>query len=154
MTRLNGEYHYTECGLDFVYLANGYRFVDSQKGRQVVIEGIDELHKVIGKFLVNNRKVLSGKDFRFLRHEMSMSQDVLANLLEVSEQSIRNWEREKTNNIPPSAAALIRLLYRECIGGNNQIKAILEKIANLEEEIDRKVVLETTDDGWQLQDAA
>lgn len=146
----NDDYKYTECGLDNIYLANGYKFVDGRRGREVVIEDIDGLHKEIGKFFVNKRKLLSGKEFRFLRHEMLMSQDVLANLLEVSEQSIRNWELEKTNNIPPTPAMLTRLLYQEYIGKNKDVRRILEKIADLEEEIDNKVTLEATDNGWQL----
>ena len=154
MTKVNGEYLYTECGLDNIYLANGYDLVDSSRGRHVVIQNIDGLHKTIGRFLINERKELSGKEFRFLRHEMLMSQDTLANLLEVSEQSIRNWERQKTISIPKPSEALIRLLYQEHIGGNVKISSILKKIAELEEEIDNLVTLRLTNEEWQLADAA
>lgn len=154
MTKVNGGYLYTECGLDNIHLVNGYDLVDSSRGRHVVIQDIDGLHGMIGKFLINARKDLSGKELRFLRHEMLMSQDTLANLLEVSEQSIRNWERQKTISIPKPSEALIRLLYQEHVGGNEKISSILKRIADLEEEIDHQVTLKLTNKKWQLADAA
>lgn len=154
MTKVNGEYNYTESGLDNVYLENGFEFVKSLRGRHVVIGDLDGLHEMIGTFLINNRKDLSGKEFRFLRHEMVMSQDTLAKLLDVSEQSIRNWERQKTVGIPPTAQALVRLLYQEHIGANEEISGTLKRIADLEEVIDQTVALRATKKGWRMADAA
>ncbi len=133
-------YHYTESGLDYIHLADGFQFVDSDRGRQLVIEDIDGLHQAIGKMLVTNKKNLSGKEIRFLRQEMLMSQVTLAKLLEVSEQAINRWENGKTG-VPKPAEALIRLLYREHIntegpGGESDIRKSLKRIADLEDEID------------------
>src|SRR5580693_2202000 len=59
-------YHYTESGLDSVYLQNGYEIVTSRKGRGVIIEDIDGLHKAIGQDIVGNKKKFRGKEFGFL----------------------------------------------------------------------------------------
>ena len=40
-------YHYTECGLDYVYLVNGYTWHQTPYGRGVSIEDADGLHDAI-----------------------------------------------------------------------------------------------------------
>lgn len=88
-------YHYTECGLNNIYLVNGYKFIETPRGKSVSINDIDGLHKAIGLLLVTSKKDLSGEEIRFLRLELLMSQNTLAKLLGVSEQAIRRWEKGK-----------------------------------------------------------
>ena len=146
------EYHYTECGIDDVYLVNGFEFVDTPQGRRVIITNIDRLHEVIGEFLVNKKRDLNGSDLQFLRHEMLMSQAVLAGLLEVSVQTVHRWESRKTDISKP-AESLVRLLYGEHIGRNNKTHALLKRLADLENEID-ELRLEETVGGWGVKRAA
>ncbi len=150
-------YHYTECGLDNVYLANGYDIIESPRGRQVVISDIDGLHSAIGRFLIDEKKDFDGNEIRFLRHEMVMSQALLARLLDVSEQAINRWERGKSNINKP-AEALIRFLYAEHLNDNapDGIRKTLRRIAEIEEKIDvglrfhHKTGGDTADDDWKL----
>ena len=129
-------YHYVECGLDDVYLMNGYERTQSARGTSVAIRDIDTLHRAIGEYLCRQKKDLSGKEIRFLRREMLMSQATLAHLLEVGEQTVHRWETEK-NNMPKAAEALIRLLYTEQTrSGRVSIRDRLKRIADLEDEID------------------
>ncbi len=152
-------YHYTESGLDNVWLASGFEFVEGSGGRrQVVINDIDGLHNGIGKMLTGSKKDLTGKEIRFLRTQMLMSQGALAKLLEVSEQAIHRWEKGKTGQVPKPAETLIRLLYRESIkqvGGPQTLKAMLMTFAELENAIDgKKLTARKTDNKpWQLSAA-
>jgi putative transcriptional regulator len=139
-------YHYTESGLDNVYLANGYEFVEAPGGRTLRITDIDGLHEAIGRTLTIDKKSLSGREIRFLRNEMLMSQAMLAKLLEVAEQTIFRWEKGKAE-IPKPAEALIRLLYREHIRDKAGIRRSLERLADLEDSLDR-ISLRRTDRGW------
>jgi len=143
-------YHYTECGLNNIYLLNGYQFIDTPRGRAVSIKDIDGLHRAIGLFLVTTKKDLMGDEVRFLRHEMLMSQYTLANLLGMSEQAIRRWEKG-TVTIPKPSESLLRLLYREHVNDQNgKISTILKKIADLEEALNNKDILfKDTSKGWQ-----
>jgi putative transcriptional regulator len=144
-------YHYTECGLDNVYLADGYAYVEGAGGRYVKITDIDGLHEAIGRFLIANKKNLSGKEIRFLRQEMLMSQATLAKLLEVAEQTVLRWEKAKAD-IPKPAETLIRLLYREHVKdkGSGSIRSKLEQLADLEDQIDGcRVALRQSNRGWQ-----
>ena len=146
-------YQYTECGLDNVYLVNGYEFVDTPRGRQVTIKDIDGLHKRIGS-IVSEKENLSGKEVRFLRHEMLMSQSTLAKLLGVSEQAIRRWENGKSQ-VPKPAEALIRLLYEETTGHpQGDLKKALRRIADLEDVLDGMMTLRDTKRGWEQVEQA
>ena len=146
----NNLYHYTECGLNNIYLVNGYNIIETKRGKAVSINDVDGLHRVIGMFLVSLKKDLSGEEIRFLRHEMLMSQNTLAHLLGVSEQTVRRWENGKIN-IPKPSESLLRLLYREKINTKNgKVSTILKEIANLEDKInDKEIVFKDTLKGWK-----
>lgn len=133
------DYHYTESGLDNIYLVNGHRFVDGPRGRQIIIEDIEGLHRAIGEMLITCRKNLSGKEIRFLRQELLMSQATLAKLLGVSERAVLRWEKGKTGQVPGPAEAAIRVLYRESLdeGGSEPgvMRSMLRRIAEMEDEL-------------------
>lgn len=133
-------YHYTECGLKSIYLVGGHEIVESPTGCHVTIKDIDGLHKVIGQCLIYNKKDLDGDEIRFLRHELGLSQTLLANLLDVSEQAINRWERGKSNINKP-AEALIRVLYAEHIKDKGGIKRMLRRIVDLEDQADETLTL-------------
>lgn len=147
----NGEYHYIESGLDSVYLVNGYEIVETAGGRSIVIQDLDGLHQAIGRILATEKKRLNGKEVRFLRTEMLLSQSVLARLLQVDEQTVARWEKDRYGISGPADATL-RLLYLEHIGGNEKISDLLRDIADLEDDIDRacRFSLEETSAGWDL----
>lgn len=143
-------YHYTECGLENIYLLNGFKFNKTERGIAVSIHDIDGLHKAIGLLLVTSQKTLSAKEIRFLRTELLMSQTSLGRLLGVSEQAVRRWETAKTM-IPRPSEYLLRLLYREHVHNqNNEISRLLKEIADLEDKINTKqLVFVDTQQGWQ-----
>jgi DNA-binding transcriptional regulator YiaG len=149
MDMSTSEYHYTESGLDSVYLVNGYELVEGKNGASLIIQDIDGLHNAIGRLLVTEQKRLSGKDIRFLRTELLLSQAVLAQLLQVDEQTVARWEKGKTK-IPGTADATLRLLYLEHIGGNEKISDLLRRIADIDDDMDRRLTLEESDTGWDI----
>lgn len=147
---MHSPYHYTESGLNNIYLLNGYKVIDTPRGKSISVHDIDGLHKAIGWFLISSRRDLSGDEIRFLRHEMLMSQDTLARLLGVSEQAVRRWERGKID-IPKPSESLLRLLYKEHINDRDgSVSAMLKKIADLEEKINgNKILFKDTPKGWK-----
>ena len=146
-------HHYTESGLDNVYLVNGFDVVPSPAGQSIIIQDVDGLHNAIGRFLIRERKVLSGREIRFLRHELDISQNTLARMLDVTEQTVRRWEQEKLP-IPRAADALLRSLFAEKIGGDGKISSILARIADIEDEIDRSLRFEESGNEWDVVDEA
>lgn len=143
--------HYTGCGLDNVYLVNGYTEKETPYGHAVAIEDLEGLHRAIGKFLVCNKRHLTGKEIRFLRHQMEMSQRSLGEVVGKSEQQVGNWEKGKSR-IPKSDDTLVRTLFLEYIKEKSEIRSLVQKINEIEEQEQRQFCAEL-DDGWHLKTA-
>jgi DNA-binding transcriptional regulator YiaG len=124
-------YHYTESGLDNIWLLDGYEWHQGPSGPKLKIRNIDGLHRAISRALVEKKGVITGKELRFLRHEMLLSQAQLAALLQITEQTVHRWEAGKSE-IPKPAETLVRLLYSP-VEGN--LQPTLRKLAALDQDI-------------------
>jgi putative transcriptional regulator len=144
-------YHYTECGLDYIFLRNGFETIPSPRGQRVHIHNVEGLHRAIGEMLVSEKKHLDGKEFRFLRHELNMTQQNLASLLGIDVQALARWEKEKTKVIPGPAQRVIRLLYSEKMGGNQEICLPLQRLAELDEMIPEEPEIDFRQDNEEWQ---
>jgi putative transcriptional regulator len=145
---MKGLYHYTGCGLPSVWLRNGYIVRDTEYGKAVAIHDVEGLHKVIGLHLVDRKPVLSGTEVRYLRKELDLTQARLAQFLGVSENSIRGWENQRTRIAGP-AERVLRILYREHVAGDVLVRAVVDRLANLDRSHARKLELEDTESGWR-----
>jgi len=103
-------YHYKMCGLDDVYLLNGFAVKETSYGSGVTVSDVDGLHRAIGFLLINERKALSPKELRFLRKEMGLTQAELGLRIGQSDQQVARWEKGECI-IPGPAERLIRILY-------------------------------------------
>jgi len=138
--------HYKACGLDDVYLVNGFtrEMVDGEE--YITIADLDGLWKAIGLCLVSERKVLAPKELRFLREHMRMTQAELAAKIRVSDQSVARWEKGAVR-VPGPADVLIRLLFlasdiaqpegERVLDG---INALLDGIVAYDEDVPNQVV--------------
>jgi len=128
-------YPYAECGLDYVYLVNGFKFVKTADGESaVVIDDVSGLHKAIREDLVAAARPLSNKEFRFLRREMDVSQRQLATVVGVDEQTISMWERGNSP-IQRSAELLLRAWVREYDTGKPAVREMTERFNALDREL-------------------
>lgn len=122
---LNGieKWHrYIECGLDNVYLKNGFHKVESNGQITLIVDDQPGLHLAIGKRICNQR-FLTGDEFKFLRKEMKMSQNRLGAVLGVTENMVSLWERRSA--IPRHALAMVKAMYMEYIRESYQITTLL-----------------------------
>lgn len=141
--------HYTSCGLQNIWLKNGYDVIDTGYGKATSIHDLEGLHTAIGLLIAENKPKLSGAEVRFLRKELDLSQVHLALLLGVSEVTVRGWENHRTKITKP-ADKLLRILYIEHAKDNKEIKAFFERLSHLNrEEHSRKIELEETQSGWR-----
>jgi transcriptional regulator with XRE-family HTH domain len=105
-------YHYTECGLDNVFI-EGMEVLQDHAGEETLeIPAIGMLHSVIAESIVMLPSKMSGKELRFLRTEMGLTQEKLADVLKVTLLTISRWEREESP-IKDTAEMLIRLMAVE-----------------------------------------
>lgn len=148
-------YHYKACGLDNVYLMNGFYFEETEYGIVTSFEDIEGLHAVIAHRLVNHDHELSGKEFRFLRKELELSQKEVARLLGCGEQQIGRWERGE-NTVAGAADRLVRVLYQENYSKNPHVRNLLERIATLVQEeeqmqlADSNLYFQRDSDEWKF----
>ena len=148
MTRL----HYTMCGLDDVYLLDGYSYEETSRGRRLRIEAQDELHKSIGRWLVQLNRGLTGKELRFLREEVNLSQANLARLLGESDQSVaRREKREDPFKNPTTQERILRYLYDQIkLETKESLCEFLNAMADADNRPREDVSFESSDDGkWQ-----
>lgn len=89
------QWHYTQCGLDHVIIETD--LVTDDAGEDVIsIPAIGMLHRVIAEGVINAKGLLTGREFRFLRTEMGLTQDELARFFHRDSQSIARWEKGET----------------------------------------------------------
>ena len=141
--------HYRECGLDDVFLVSGYRREETPYGAAVVIEDQDGLHKAIAHHLVTGRKLLSGREIRFLRKRMDWTQADLARLIGVDAQTVARWEKGESR-VPGPADRIIRVAYREFADDPVGVIELLKELEAADAAIPDRRLFEETPSGWKV----
>lgn len=107
MTRL--DYRYDECGLDNVILV-GLEVCEDDVGEEVVtLQNIDGLHRAIVEGIAKKQSGLNGRELRFVRTELGLTQAELAAVISKDVQTIGRWERGEFP-IDPTADTVVRVL--------------------------------------------
>ena len=88
-------HHYTDCGLDNVWLHNGFTEKKTAYGNAVSVVEADDLHEKLALSLTEKQGRLTGKEFRFLRTMLCLSQGSLAVMMGATEQSVSLWVIKK-----------------------------------------------------------
>ncbi len=130
-------YHYTECGLDNIYLINGFKEADTEYGKAFSVLNVDGLHKAIGLSVTEEPRPLCGDEIRFLRKELDLSQKKLGLIMAVKDQTVARWEKDQVS-IPQPSDILLREYYRETILADGNLTTMI----NLFTEIDRELVMQ------------
>lgn len=149
-------YRYTECGLDDVYLMNGYSECETPYGKGVSVEDADELHEVIARKLSLSKANLEPKEVRFLRKMMDLTQSELAKLLRCDAQTVARWEKGQTDKIPGAAEIVLRLIYLSHDNKEIDVHKIVADLAELDQStaVESSTYEKTEDGTWQLAKAA
>jgi DNA-binding transcriptional regulator YiaG len=141
-------YHYPQCGLDDVFLLNGYARHQTPYGDGVTVENVEGLHEAIAQHLCLNKAFLNGKEFRFLRKLLDLTQAELGVALGCDVQSVARWEKGKTD-INGAADKLLRLLYLTSREGKVDAAELIKSISALDAKITDRQVFEDTPEGWK-----
>ena len=144
-------YHYRTCGLDDVYLLNGFSVEDTDYGRGVSVHNVEDLHRAIGWHLICDKKPLSAREFRFLRKQMGFTQDQLAKRLRVDVQTVARYEKEQAA-IPGAVDAILRVLYAFYLIPEDQrmqvLTGVIDELEDRENSVNRTMYFRQTNDGW------
>lgn len=104
-------YQYSSCGLENVFLKNGYTIKETPYGPAVSIDDIEGLHRAIAHDILRQRTPLTGQQFRFLRKEQDLTQAEMAAILGVTEQTVAAWEKQKKEPVQVMTDISMRAYY-------------------------------------------
>ena len=124
---------YETCGLDNIWLVDGFEIVRHADEELIQPEDVEGLHKAIALHLVRFRKSLGGREIRFIRRAIDMTQGELAHGLGVNVQTVARWEKDKVN-IPGPEDRLLRITTILAVSNAESFaRLILEMPKNLDE---------------------
>lgn len=107
MTRL--DYRYDECGLDNVILVGLEVCEDDVGESSITIRNIAHLHREIVHGIATKKTGITGRELRFVRTELGLTQAELAAVVSKDVQTVGRWERGEFP-IDPTAETVIRVL--------------------------------------------
>ncbi|HEY8709343.1 MAG TPA: helix-turn-helix domain-containing protein [Burkholderiaceae bacterium] len=136
-------YHYTQCGLDNVWLENGYEIKSTPYGKASAVHDVDGLHALLAAKLVEKHGALTGKEFRFLRAWLSMTQEALAQMMGVTEGALSLWERKDA--VPSLNEKMLRLMVLARTDGNATVHDAVERINTMHKLVNQKYVVSEHD---------
>lgn len=145
-------YHYSECGLSYVHLLNGFRVEVIDGEEYTSIDDMSGLHKTIAQAIVDCNRPLTHEEFKFLRIELNVSQKMLGTRFGIDEQTIARYEKGQTK-IPRTTDVALRTLYMESQEKNNPVSYFLDLLADTEAKAaaqDIKLMLEEVGDHWEV----
>jgi DNA-binding transcriptional regulator YiaG len=155
LAEMTDGYHYTACGLDYVYLINGYTEHETPHGTGVSIKDARRLHEVIARDVVTSGWPLRGQEVRFLRGMLKLSQEGMARVLGQKRGSVARWEMASNKAIPPVADRALRFFYALKADGNETAARLVELVAEIDDlehqmHVLRTMSLEETDRDWKI----
>ena len=101
-------FHYRACGLDDVYLLNGFELEETEDGQVVTIHNIDGLHDAIATGIIMLPRPIRPREFRFLRKTKDQTQAELAQELGVDAQTVARYEKDQAA-IPAPTDFMLRV---------------------------------------------
>jgi DNA-binding transcriptional regulator YiaG len=142
----NEPYHYKVCGLDNIYLLNGFVVEDYHGELAVAVKDVDGLHKAIGRHIVIHRKGLSPQEIRFLRKTLDMTQADLGKKLGCDSQSVARWEKGTCVMPAPTEKLLRAIFFSENIRSDDELPLLKRMIDSALSELDEM-------DDWEPEQA-
>jgi putative zinc finger/helix-turn-helix YgiT family protein len=110
MSEAKETYHYTESGLDNVYINNVTVHRCSCGEFFASIPSVVKVNQVIALALIEKRSSLRGKEVKYLRKNAGLSAKVFAEHIGINKSTLSRWEHEK-QIIDKANDRLIRLFY-------------------------------------------
>jgi DNA-binding transcriptional regulator YiaG len=149
-------FHYVRCGLDNVWLANGYRIEKTAYGRAVAIDKADELHHAIALALVSSPWPLRGQDARFLRVMLDLSQEDMARLLGVDRATVIRWEKSRDKPLSRMQDIAVRATYDARSASGIFLRSVIRELQEADERrhgASHRSIFESRRSGWQRKAA-
>jgi DNA-binding transcriptional regulator YiaG len=107
----------------------------------VTVEDAEGLHRAIAEHLCLNKALLDGKEFRFLRKLLNLTQAEVGVFMGCDVQSVARWEKGKSE-INGAADKLMRVLYMTSRRAGIDAAELIKKVTTLDTKIVERQVFE------------
>lgn len=115
-------YQYKDCGLDYIWLLNGFEIInDPVFGKGVSIHNLEGLGKAIAEGIVLKAPFMRGQEIRFLRSQLKLNQTEMGTLVGRDMRTIQRWEEKKNESIPTDIDRFLRLFCTAYLGKEKTI---------------------------------
>ena len=144
-------YEYKECGLQGIFLHNGYDVVEHDGEKSVSVFDTVGLHQCIGEHLVLKRKELAPEEIRFLRKTLDLTQSELGALISQSSQQVARWEKGQCQMPGPADRCLrgIFLLKSMAPEERHAFMDVLKSIDDMDDLTPRRIQLHLNGEEWE-----
>jgi putative transcriptional regulator len=142
-------YHYTESGLDWVYLVNGYEIHKTPHGEGVSIQDLGGLHAYLAEIIISSQARIRGQELKFLRSLLDLSQSGLGRVIGLSRPTIARLESKGTTPIPGAADRVLRLFYALKLSKHEVAEKICELLAEIDEHEYQQEHLQQSGGEWR-----
>ncbi|MBX9709226.1 MAG: hypothetical protein K2X61_14985 [Caulobacteraceae bacterium] len=139
--------HYTACGLDNIYLVSGFQRRIVAGEEYVSVKDAEDLHKAIALSLAR-KKLLAGKEIRFLRKFLDYTQSDLGEWLGISDQSVARYEKDK-NVMDAATSYVLRLLVLGKVSGCVNVHDELERLRGQDDTVSDTLLMGRDHDEWR-----
>ena len=140
-------YHFTDGDLTNIWLANGYAQQKTPYGKGVSIHDLDGLIRAVCLSLAKKPHKLTGKEFRYLRQNLLLSQGSVASLFGCTEQTVSLWERH--GKVPLWADKLLRMIFIARVQGDTTVKDAIDRLNFVDRIVNERIVFHETQEGWE-----
>lgn len=151
---MSKKFHYTACGLDYVYLVNGFTVHETEHGKGVSIDDAEHLHQAIARDIIARPTRLRGQEVRFLRSLLDLPQVGLARVLGTKRLTVARWETAPQRPIPGPADRALRLFFALKMEGNRKATELIDLLSDMDEREASNAVFRERDGAWERQRAA
>ena len=141
-------YHYAECGLPNVWLVNGFERKSTPYGEGVTIHDMIGLHKCISRIHCDKPEPLTGQEFKFLRRELDLSQQMLGEIFGIQPRQVRNIEQSEQIKNPYDT--FIRHMYLESVDPESSLIPLFERLRIIDVEWHQNLSLKFDGHGWKM----
>jgi len=138
---------YPHFALTNLYLANGYREVETPYGPAREYTREAELEQCVRCVLLRKPERLRGWDLRFLRNGLSLSQTEFGQMVDRDAQTVARWEKS-TDPVPKFVDQIIRTRFAAEFEPGMGIEELLSYVDCIARKLPEKIRLSLTDAGW------
>jgi DNA-binding transcriptional regulator YiaG len=146
--------HYTGCGLDYIYLLNGFDLFEDEDGDvSYAIHDAAQLHEAIAYAIVTETPELRGMELRFFRSLLHLSQENMAKGLFRTRDAVAKYESKPKDRLPDQTEALLRCLVMGHLKKDTTIGRMLKILQSVDDSQESEILLKKTNDHWIPQAA-